>query len=211
MERTTSHPGPGMLHRFLLALLVVALGPIAAEAQPFLYVATAGSNAVTVMNGRTMTVIAVPIAVVGEPTAVAVAPDGKNALVASRPSKVTGRVSFIDNVIVEGVDREFNTGAGPVGGVIERNRPLGYILSRDTHSFSVFHVPHQALVDSFCATCSPSSDKSTRLPALMMLTPDESSLYVAGRDVFTRVAFASRIDFSDRPLGATVRNVRLAG
>ena len=62
MEPRTSHPQArtGLLHRFLLALLMVALGPIAAAAQPFVYVASAGSNSLSVVDAATMACWATP-------------------------------------------------------------------------------------------------------------------------------------------------------
>src|SRR5438093_12687061 len=113
MEPRRTQACTRMLHRFLLALLVVALGPIAAAAQPFVYVASAGSNSLSVVDAATMAVLGDPVPLGVEQTAVTVAARFKLVLVTGRAQK--GQAGRLDLLPIDDhkVDRSVSVGCVP--------------------------------------------------------------------------------------------------
>ncbi len=72
------------IHSSWLALLLVTVGAVAAEAAPFAYVTNVNSNTVSVIDTATNTVVAtVPVRSNDNPEGVAITPDGAFAYVAN--------------------------------------------------------------------------------------------------------------------------------
>ncbi len=219
MEPRTSHPQArtGLLHRFLLALLMVALGPIAAAAQPFVYVASAGSNSLSVVDAATMAVLGDPVPLGVEPTAVTVAARFKLVLVTGRAQK--GQFGRLDLIRIgdHKVDRSVAVGFGPVAVAVDPHRPLAYVLNHENRTVAVFHFGRHGVIHIFCEPCNGDSDGIRRFPDLMAMTPDGARLYLAGTDqVVSHHAFASELNFitfnfTGSPHTALAHSVPLAG
>ena len=196
MEPRRTQARTGMLHRFLLALLVVALGPIAAAAQPFVYVASVGSNSLSVIDAATMAVLGDPVPLGVEPTAVTVAARFKLVLVTGRAQK--GQFGRLDLIRIgdHKVDRSVAVGFGPVAVAVDPKRPLAYVLNHENRTVAVFHFGRHGLIHIFCEPCNGDSDGIRRFPDLMAMTPDGARLYLAGTDqVVSHHAFASELNF----------------
>ncbi len=98
------------IHSSWLALLLVTVGAVAAEAAPFAYVANFSSNNVSVIDTATNTVVAtVPVGT--NPVGVAITPDGAFACVANFTSNTVSVIDTASNTVVATVP----VGSNPVG------------------------------------------------------------------------------------------------
>lgn len=119
---------------WLLSLLFVAVGAIAAETAPFVYVTNSG-NTVSVIDTATNTVVATVTVGIG-PYGVAITPDGAFAYVALFPTAGPNPVSVIDtatNTVVATV----MVGGSPNAVAITPNGASAYVTNTNSNTVSV--------------------------------------------------------------------------
>ena len=193
---TTQHgaKASAFLRRGVLAacLLGTALVPIPARAQG-VYVASAGSDSVTAVDGTTMTVIGKPVPVDAAPTALAVTPDGKTVIATVVTAKDGQRVVVID--AVRNQRQRFLKPFGPPIAVSVEPTPrsggrlLFEVLVRDGPfgpGISFFNLKRMAWIHF---------TRGRRNSSLLAVTPDGARIYVPGTDRKTGTAFLSEFHF----------------
>ena len=193
---TTQHGAKpsAFLRRVALAACVLgtALVPIPARAQG-VYVASAGSDSVTAIDGTTMTVIGKPVPVGAAPSVLAVTPDGKTVIATVLTAKDGQRVVVID--AVRNQRQRFLKPFGPPIAVSVEPTPrsggrlLFEVLVRDGPfgpGISFFNLKRMAWIHF---------TRGRRNSSLLAVTPDGARIYVPGTDRKTGTAFLSEFHF----------------
>jgi len=150
---------PRAINSSWLALLLVTVSAIAAEAAPFAYVANTGSNTVSVINTATLVVVTeVPVGI--SPRGVAVSPSGDYVLVTNSLSANVSVIDTATNTVVNTVP----VGDGPTGVAFMHCCDTAYVTNESSANVSKIDCPTGALS---CALV----DTIQGTPALPYLSP----------------------------------------
>jgi DNA-binding beta-propeller fold protein YncE len=182
-EMNVARWGPRRWWLGVVLAVVCLAGAAPAQAQPFVYVANGGSNGVSqfdALGGPLVPLTPATAAAGGDPTGVAVSPDGKSVYV----------TNFVDNTVSQydvgaggaltpKTPATVATGMGPLGVAVSADGASVYVANINDNTVSQYDVgPGGALTPK-----NPAAVASGNAPFGVAVSPDGKSVYVTNRAV----------------------------